>query len=76
MKFVFFKNSEYFDKNKIWNIKDLKRKFPETEISEPVMYAKVYIKVNNGKTIQVGTIISGDEETVLNNYLNLREFNG
>jgi len=76
MKFVFFKKSNYFDKNKIWDIKDLKRKYPKSEVGEIVMFAKVYIKVNNGKTIQIGTMVSGDEETALSNYLNLREYSG
>jgi hypothetical protein len=76
MRYIFFKKSEYFDKNKIWHIKDIKHKYPKTEVGEIITFAKVYVKVNNGKTIQKGIMISGDEETALNNYLNMKEFNG
>jgi len=76
MKFIFFKKSNYFSRDKIWDIKDIKRKYPKTEVSEIVSFARVYVKVNNGKVIQKGIMVSGDEEEALNNYLNMREFNG
>ena len=76
MRYVIFKNSEYFDSKKIWDVKDVKRKMPNTEVSEVISFAKVYVKVDNGKLIQEGIMISGDEEQVLYNYLNMREFNG
>ncbi|MHA2039693.1 MAG: hypothetical protein ACW98X_25020 [Promethearchaeota archaeon] len=76
MKYILFKDDRVFNKSKIWDIKEIKHKYPKSEIGEIVTFAKVYIKANNGKTLQTGTIIKGDEEEALYTYLNLKEYNG
>ena len=76
MRFVFFKKSNYFNKDHVWNIAEIKRKFPKTEVGEVVTFANVYVKANNGKVIQKGIMISGKDEKAVDNYLFMREFNG
>lgn len=76
MKHVIFKDSRVFDKKKIWTIAELKHKYPKLEVGEIITYAKVYIKANNGKVLQIGTLLKGDEGEALDTYLNLKEYDG
>jgi hypothetical protein len=54
----------------------VKHKYPKTEIGPLTTFAKVFVKANNGKVLQEGTIIDGDELGAIETYLNLKEYNG
>lgn len=58
--FVIFKDSVVFSKNKIWDIKDIKHKCPETEV-EPMFIAYVDV-VFGHKKLQKGIIINAENE--------------
>jgi len=58
--FVIFKDTVVFDKNKIWDIKDVKRKCPKTEV-EPIFPAYVDV-VFGGKKLQKGVMILAEDE--------------
>jgi len=76
MRYIIFKHHKVFNPIKIWDIKEIKHKYPNTEIGPSVTFAKVFVKANNGKVIQEGTIIEGDELEALETYINLKEYDG
>jgi len=76
MKYIIFGDSRVFDSKKIWTIQEIKHKYPESNVDEIITFAKVHIKANNGKVLQTGIMIKGDEEQALNTYLNMKDFNG
>ena len=58
--FVIFNNSVIFSKNKVWDIKDIKHKCPETEI-EPIMIGCVDV-VFGHKKMQKGLMFMAEDE--------------
>ena len=58
--FVIFKDSVIFSKNKIWDIRDIKHKCPDTEV-EPMFLGYVDV-VFGHKKLQKGIIINAENE--------------
>ena len=58
--FVIFKDSVIFSKNKIWDIKDVKHKCPNTEV-EPMFVGYVDV-VFGHKKLQRGIMINAKDE--------------
>ena len=71
-KYIIFKDSKVFNKDKLWDIKDVKNKYPQT-IVEPAGVFFIKVKAS-GKEIQGGLMIDGDSEyEVLSKYMRLKD---
>ena len=69
--FVIFGNSKVFDRFKVWDIKDIKSKYPQTEVSSEIYLIDVK---SSGRVIQQGcVIIAEDELDALNKYARLKD---
>jgi len=67
MKFVVFEDSKVFNKAKLWDIGDIKHKFPMSTVEYKPM-AIVRVLSNDGKILQKGYMFEGDGGEVLEQY--------
>ena len=72
MKYVMFEDSKVFNKNKVWDIKDIKSKYPNTMVESAGVF---FITVKaDGKELQRGFMIDGDSEyEALSKYMRLKD---
>jgi hypothetical protein len=61
MRYVIFADSKMFSNSKLWDITDIKQKFPHTEL-EIVNASFVKVKAPNGVELQKGLMVSADSE--------------
>ena len=59
MRFVVFEDNKFFNSNKLWDIADIKHKFPKSTV-EFHTFGVVKVKANDGKTMQEGLMFDGD----------------
>jgi len=61
MRYVIFQDNKVFNDSKLWDIQDVKQKYPHSEV-ELVNAAFVRVKAPNGKELQNGLMVSADSE--------------
>ena len=72
MRYVIFTDNKVFNDNKLWDIQDIKHKYPHTNI-EMVNASLINVTSPNGKVLQRGMMISADSEVdALRKYTELR----
>jgi len=57
--FVVFANSKVFSKLKVWDIKDIKSKYPQSQVSGMIFLIDVK---SSGRVIQQGIVINAEDE--------------
>ena len=73
MRLVMFLDDKMFQSGKLWDIQDVKQKFPHSEL-ELVNAAFVTVKAPDGKVLQNGVMVSGDSEyDIMRKYMGLRD---
>ena len=73
MRYVIFQDSRAFNADRLWEISDVKIKYPHSKI-EIVNAAFVTVTAPDGKELQEGVMISADSEyDALRKYTGLRD---
>ena len=72
MRYVIFTDNKVFNENKLWDIQEVKHKYPHTNV-ELVNASIINVLSPGGKILQKGIMISADSEVdALRKYTELR----